>query len=118
MNRYAFRIHYSHDPRRIGNMLLSSEGVAAALLRFRDALPTYMAEMRARAELTDPAQRHPHALRVVVFTPLDWAKASVAMAAFADRHGLRATHVASALMPAVLERVPLGRRMAMGFAAR
>jgi len=35
-----------------------------------------------------------------VNTVLDWAKTSAAMAGYADRHGLRATHVMSTLPPA------------------
>ncbi len=101
MNRYAYRIHYNDDPRRIGHIPMDSDELSAALGRFRDALPRYMAEMNATAELLEPMHRRGNAIRVVVNTVLDWAKMSAAMAGYADRHGLRATHVMSTLPPAL-----------------
>jgi hypothetical protein len=101
MNRFAYRIHYSNDPRRIGNVEMGSEEVCAALARFREDLPRYMSEMGARAELSEPMQgpmrRHASSLRIKLHTRLDWAQASVAIGRYAERHGLRATHVANAL---------------------
>ncbi|SPE25154.1 hypothetical protein SBBP1_30040 [Burkholderiales bacterium] len=97
MNRFVYRIHYQIDPRRIGHIAMNSDEVYAALSRFCAALRGYMAEINASAELPEALQRNQSAVRVVVNTRLDWAKASVAMAGFADRHGLRATHVTVAL---------------------
>ena len=99
MNRYAFRIHYKSDPRRSGNNPMTGDDVPGALDRFRDALPLYMAELNAVAEASEPLQGRENAIRVHIYTHLDWAKASVAMAAYANRHGLRATHVANAFVP-------------------
>ena len=99
MNRYAFRIGYLSEPRRSGNNPASSDDVSGALCRFRDALPLYMAELNAVAEASEPIADREHAIRVNIYTHLDWAKASMAMAAFAGRHGLRAIHVANAFVP-------------------
>jgi hypothetical protein len=104
MNRFAYRIHYRNDPRRIGNIPMDGAEVSAALARFRDALPAYMAELDAVAQVCEPLSRHGSGLRIVVSTGLDWAKVSVALAAYADRHGLHATHIASA--PFVAQRAP------------
>jgi hypothetical protein len=93
MNRYAYRIHYQEDPKRIGHVPMNGDEIHAALRRFHDALPQYLRELDASAELPEPVQRHCHAIRVLVHTDRDWALASQAMAAYADRHGLRATHV-------------------------
>jgi len=101
VNRYAFRIHYTSKPRRSDNTPMSGDDVAGALSRFRDALPQYMAELNAVAEAYESALSHDSAIRVHIYTHLDWAMASLAMAAFASRHGLRATHVATALVRAV-----------------
>lgn len=97
MNRFAYRIHYHNEPRRIGHIPMNSDEVFAALGRFRDALPGYLAALNATVEMPEPLLRHRNALRVVVSTDLDWAKASKAMTGFADRHGLHATHVTVAL---------------------
>jgi len=101
VNRYAFRIHYKSDPRRSDNTALNGDDASGALLRFRDALPQYMAELNSVAEASEPLRGHDSAIRVSIYTHLDWAKASIAMAAYADRHGLRATHVANAFVPTV-----------------
>lgn len=101
MNRYAFRIHQKSDPWRSGNPPTNSDDVLGALRRFRDALPQYMAELNAVAEASEPLQGRDGAIRVHIYTNLDWAKASVAMAGYADRHGLRATHVANAFVRSV-----------------
>jgi len=93
VNRYVYRIHYQIDPGRIGHIPMSGEEVHVALERFCAALRGYMAELSASAELPEPLQRHQTALRVAVLTCLDWAKTSAAMGAYAERHGLRATHV-------------------------
>jgi len=101
VNRYAFRIHHKSDPRRSDNTPLNSDDASGALLRFRDALPQYMAELNSVAEASEPLWGHDIAIRVSIYTHLDWAKASLAMAAYAARHGLRATHVANAFVPTV-----------------
>lgn len=93
MNRYAYRIHYQEDPKRIGHIPMNGDEVHAALRRFRDALPQYLRELNASAEMPEAVQRHHNAIRVLIHTDRDWAQASRAMAAYADRHGLRATHV-------------------------
>lgn len=98
MNRYAFRIHYKSDPRQSGNNPTTGDDVSGALCRFREALPEYMAELNATAQASEPIRDRDGAIRVHVYTHLDWAKASVAMAAYADRHGLRAIHVANAFV--------------------
>jgi hypothetical protein len=93
MNCYAYRIHEQDDPQRIGHVAMNSDEVHAALRRFHEALPQYLRELNASAELPEPLQRHCSAIRVLVHTELDWALASRAMNSYADRHGLRATRV-------------------------
>ncbi len=97
MSRYAYRIHYQQDSRRIGHIPMNSDEVFAALVRFRDALPLYLAALPATVEIPDPLLRNQNAVRVVVHTDRDWAQTSEAMKGFADRHGLLATHVTVAL---------------------
>jgi hypothetical protein len=99
LNRFAFRIHYKSHPGRSDNTAMNSDDVSGALCRFRDALPQYMAELNAVAEASEPGGDHGGAIRVNIYTHLDWAKASVAMSSYAGRHGLRATHVAKAFVP-------------------
>lgn len=100
MNCFAYRIHYQDDPRRIGHIPMNSDEVVAALRRFRDALPQYLQELNASGEVPEPPARQNSAIRVIVRTELDWAKAALAMTGYADRHGLRATHVAKGPLPA------------------
>jgi hypothetical protein len=104
MNRYAFRIHHDSDPRRIGFVPMDSDAVHAALARFRDYLPAYLREIGACAEALQPIQRSSTAIRVTVHTMLDWQQAATAMVGYADRHGLRATHVTVGLAAAARRR--------------
>lgn len=98
MHCFAFRIHYQCEPRRIGHVLMNAEDVMAALNRFRAALPAYMAELGASAEVPQAGSAYNAALRVVVHTRRDWAQTTAAMTGYADRHGLCATPVTTALV--------------------
>jgi hypothetical protein len=73
MNCFCYRIHYLDDPQRIGYIPMDSEAVHAALHRFRDALPDYLRELNASAEVPEPAHRPGNAIRIIVKTELDWA---------------------------------------------
>lgn len=108
MNRFAFRIYSRNDPRRSGNAPVNCEEIPAALNRFCEGLPQYMVQMNASAQAIEPLLGARNALRVVMYTRLDWAEASEAMIAYAARHGLYATHVANAFFPE--PSAPLGTR--------
>lgn len=118
MNRFSYRIHYRNEPGRIGNIPMDSEQVFAALCRFRDSLPEYMEKIESQAVTEVPLARHESAMRIVVHTNLDWQKATLAMAAYADRHGLSATHVASALVPVRPPPMTPARRIPFALVAR
>jgi hypothetical protein len=118
MNRYAFRIHYDGDSRRIGHIPMDGDGVHAALCSFRDRLPAYLREMGAQAEVPEAPARSVTALRVCVHTHLDWERATVAMGCYAERHGLRAIHVTSALVAAPHGALPARRPLGALLEAR
>jgi hypothetical protein len=101
MNRLSFRIHHDNDPRRVGHIPMDCDQVFAALRRFRDALPSYLAELGASMENLAPPHPRQSAIRLTVNTVLDWERAHSAIAGYADRHGLRATRVRAGLVCAL-----------------
>jgi len=100
MNRYSFRIHSRSDAGPADSRPMDPRDLSAALVRFRDTLPADLQTLQSHAEFPEAWSRSAGALRVIVHTPLDWQKTYQAMAGFAQRQGLCATHVAIALRQA------------------
>jgi len=94
MNRFFYRVFYDNDPPRVGHTPLTDAEMAAALDKFREDLPGYLAGDPSVAIKTEPMSPDPNAsLVVVVDTILGEAAAEAAVRTCAKSHDLNATRL-------------------------
>jgi len=90
MNRYAYRVFYGGGPPRAGHPRLTGAEVVAALTRFQNDLPAYLAEDPS-ATVSLGLSKDQNAIHIVIVTTLKMAKVDDAVDSCAKSHALNAT---------------------------